>query len=49
LKSIADKYAGQFPQIKLFTITEIFGGWQNAQKKHFSDGGMFDQIYQPGS
>ena len=49
LKSIADKYAAQFPQIKLFTVNEVFGGWQNAQKKHFSDGGMFDQIYQPGS
>src|SRR5207249_2547314 len=45
LKSIADKYAAQFPQIKLFTVNEVFGGWQNAQKKHFSDGGMFDQIY----
>jgi sulfate/thiosulfate transport system substrate-binding protein len=49
IKSIADKYAAQFPQIKLFTINEVFGGWQNAQKKHFSDGGIFDQIYQPGS
>jgi sulfate/thiosulfate-binding protein len=49
IKSIADKYAAQFLQIKLFTINEVFGGWQNAQKKHFSDGGIFDQIYQPGS
>jgi sulfate/thiosulfate transport system substrate-binding protein len=49
LKSIADKYAAQFPPIKLFTINEVFGNWQNAQKKHFSDGGMFDQIYAPGS
>jgi sulfate transport system substrate-binding protein len=49
IKSIADKYAAQFPQIKLFTINEVFGGWQSAQKKHFSDGGIFDQIYQPGS
>jgi sulfate/thiosulfate transport system substrate-binding protein len=49
LKSIADKYAHQFPKINLFTIDEVFGGWQNAQKKHFGDGGMFDQIYQPGS
>jgi sulfate/thiosulfate transport system substrate-binding protein len=47
-KSIADKYAKQFPAITLFTIDELFGGWQSAQKKHFSDGGMFDQIYQPG-
>jgi sulfate/thiosulfate transport system substrate-binding protein len=49
VKSIADKYAAQFPQIRLFTINEVFGGWQNAQKKHFSDGGVFDQIYLPGS
>ena len=49
LKSIADKYARQFPQIKLFTINEVSGSWPNAQKKHFSDGGVFDQIYQPGS
>ena len=49
LKSIADKYASQFPRINLFTVDEVFGGWQTAQKKHFSDGGIFDQIYQPGS
>ena len=48
LKSVAYKYAKQFPQIKFFTIDEVFGGWQNAQKKHFNDGGIFDQIYQPG-
>ena len=47
-KSVADKYAGQFPKIKLFTIDEVFGGWQKAQKIHFADGGVFDQIYQPG-
>lgn len=49
LKSVADRYAKQFPQINMFTVEEVFGGWQNAQKKHFSDGGVFDQIYQPGS
>ncbi len=37
----------KFPDIKLFTIDEVFGGWQSAQKKHFSDGGVFDQIYKP--
>ena len=35
-----------FPQLKLFTIDEVFGGWQKAQKTHFEDGGVFDQIYQ---
>jgi sulfate/thiosulfate-binding protein len=38
-----------FPKIKLFTIDEVFGGWQKAQATHFADGGIFDQIYQPGS
>jgi sulfate/thiosulfate transport system substrate-binding protein len=48
LKAVADKYAKQFPQLKLFTVNDALGGWQNAQKKHFDDGGIFDQIYQPG-
>ena len=46
-KSVAANYASTFPQITLFTVDEAFGGWQNAQKAHFSDGGTFDQIYQP--
>jgi len=45
----AKQYASQFPAIKLFTIDEAFGGWAKAQKAHFADGGLFDQIYQPGS
>jgi len=31
--------------VSLFTIDELFGGWSRAQKAHFSDGGVFDQIY----
>ncbi|MFZ2999977.1 MAG: sulfate ABC transporter substrate-binding protein [Undibacterium umbellatum] len=42
------KYAAQYPKVKLFTIDEAFGGWTKAQKVHFADGGIFDQIYQPG-
>jgi sulfate/thiosulfate transport system substrate-binding protein len=42
---VAAKYAGQFPKISLFTIDELFGGWAKAQKTHFADGGVFDQIY----
>jgi sulfate/thiosulfate transport system substrate-binding protein len=38
----------QFPNLKLARITEVFGSWQDAQRKHFDDGGLFDQIYQPG-
>jgi sulfate transport system substrate-binding protein len=44
----AKQYAVQFPAIKLFTIDDIAGGWTKAQKTHFADGGVFDQIYQPG-
>ncbi len=44
-QAVAARYAKQFPQIKLFTIDELFGGWQKAQKRHFDDGGVFDQIY----
>ena len=39
------KYAKQFPPIKLFNINAVFGGWATAQKTHFADGGVFDQIY----
>jgi sulfate transport system substrate-binding protein len=44
----AKKYAAQYPKLKLFTIEEVAGGWTKAQKAHFADGGVFDQIYQPG-
>ena len=44
----AKKYAATFSKIKLFNIDDVFGGWTKAQKVHFSDGGSFDQIYQPG-
>ncbi len=46
-EKIAKKYATQYPKLKLFTIEEIAGGWNKAQKTHFSDGGVFDQIYAP--
>ena len=46
---IAARYAGQFSKVNLFTIDEAFGGWQKAQKAHFDDGGVFDQIYQPAA
>jgi sulfate transport system substrate-binding protein len=45
---IAAKYAKSFAKVSLFTIDEVFGGWQKAQKTHFVDGGVFDQIFQPG-
>ncbi len=46
LESVAKKYESQFPKSNLVTIDQEFGGWQKAQKTHFSDGGTFDQIYQ---
>ncbi|MCM3767667.1 sulfate ABC transporter substrate-binding protein [Neobacillus niacini] len=46
-EDIAAKYADKFPDIKLFTIDDVFGGWKKAQKIHFDDGGIFDQIYKP--
>ncbi len=44
LDEVAKKYQDLFPKLNLFTIDEVFGGWQKAQKEHFNDGGTFDQI-----
>ena len=46
LESVARKHAGTFPKVNLFTIDEVFGGWQKAQKTHFGAGGVFEQIQQ---
>ena len=46
-QTVAAKYAGQFAKLNLFTIDEVFGGWQKAQQTHFADGGVFDEIYKP--
>ena len=42
---IAKKYEASFPKLELFTIDQAFGGWTKAQKDHFAEGGIFDQIY----
>ncbi|MGB4346436.1 MAG: sulfate ABC transporter substrate-binding protein, partial [Burkholderiaceae bacterium] len=47
-EKLAKKYATQYPKLKLFTVEEAAGGWAKAQKTHFADGGLFDQIYLPG-
>ncbi|BCG47699.1 Sulfate and thiosulfate binding protein CysP [Citrifermentans bremense] len=47
-KKVAAKYAKVFPKVKLLTIDDTFGGWRKAQKTHFADGGVFDQIYSGG-
>ncbi len=46
---VPPELAAQFPKVELFTIDAVFGGWQKAQKEHFDDGGVFDQIYKPQS
>jgi len=43
-EAIAQKHAATFPRLKLVTIDEAFGGWAKAQKTHFNDGGIFDEI-----
>jgi sulfate/thiosulfate-binding protein len=48
LPEAAAQSAREFPPLKLFTIDDAFGGWHKAQATHFADGGIFDQIYQPG-
>jgi sulfate transport system substrate-binding protein len=48
-QAVAGKFANSFAKVKLFTVDEVFGGWQNAQRTHFADGGVFDQIYKPGT
>ncbi|MCP9268172.1 sulfate ABC transporter substrate-binding protein [Xenorhabdus sp. XENO-1] len=43
-KAIAEKHHAVFPVLKLFTIDEVFGGWDKAQETHFATGGIFDEI-----
>jgi sulfate/thiosulfate transport system substrate-binding protein len=43
-EAIAKKHEQQFPKLKLVTIDGVFGGWAKAQKTHFADGGVFDEI-----
>ncbi|HVX67888.1 MAG TPA: sulfate ABC transporter substrate-binding protein [Bryobacteraceae bacterium] len=45
--AVLARYAARFPRIRMFTVEEMCGGWRNAQKTHFADGGVFDQIYNP--
>ena len=43
-QALLAKYAKDFPKVNLFTIDEAFGGWTQAQKDHFDDGAIYDQI-----
>jgi sulfate/thiosulfate transport system substrate-binding protein len=47
LPEVREKYKAQYPDVNLFTIDDVFGGWQKATKDHFADGALFDQIYAP--
>ncbi|HEY4986089.1 MAG TPA: sulfate ABC transporter substrate-binding protein [Bradyrhizobium sp.] len=44
-QEIAKEYEKSFAKVELFTIDDVFGGWTKAQKEHFGEGGIFDQIY----
>jgi len=44
-EAVAARHAKEFPAVQLFTVDELFGGWQVAQKTHFADNGTFDQLY----
>jgi len=45
-RAVAQRYAAVFPGLELFTVEQMFGGWAQAQRVHFADGGVFDRIYQ---
>ncbi len=47
--AVAAKFENTFAKTALFTIDDIFGGWQSAQATHFADGGVFDLIYKPAA
>ena len=46
--AILARHAAEFPKISLLTVDEAFGGWKKAQKAHFDDGGVFDQVTTQG-
>lgn len=48
-ETVGAKYSEQFKPLELLTIDKDFGGWKEAQTKHFADGGIFDKVYTPGS
>jgi sulfate transport system substrate-binding protein len=42
---VAARYAQQFPEVRMFTVDEVFGGWARAQAEHFADGGIYDRVF----
>ncbi|HET9653578.1 MAG TPA: sulfate ABC transporter substrate-binding protein [Usitatibacter sp.] len=47
-RQVAARHAATFANVRLFTLADVAGDWRSAQKKHFDDGGVFDQLYRPG-
>jgi sulfate/thiosulfate-binding protein len=47
--AILASYADEFPDVELFTVDDVFGGWQEAQRRHFNDGGVYDRIFTAGA
>jgi sulfate/thiosulfate transport system substrate-binding protein len=47
LEHVAERYSGRFAAMKMVTIDEVFGGWGEAQRIHFAEGGIFDRIFKP--
>jgi len=46
--AVGARYAKRFPNVEMFTVSKVFGGWDKAQRVHFADGGIFDQIFGAG-
>jgi sulfate/thiosulfate transport system substrate-binding protein len=44
-RTVAERYAEQFPPMRLFTVDTVFGGWARAQAEHFADGGIYDRLF----
>ncbi|MDW6024378.1 thiosulfate ABC transporter substrate-binding protein CysP [Mesorhizobium sp. BAC0120] len=43
--AVAAEFKDQFPDVRLVTVEDVFGGWEKVQKEHFAEGGLLDQIY----
>jgi sulfate transport system substrate-binding protein len=44
--AVAQRYAAQFPPMRLFTVDDVFGGWARAQAEHFADGAIYDRLFE---
>ncbi|WP_374633051.1 sulfate ABC transporter substrate-binding protein [Ferrovibrio sp.] len=42
---VKEKYKAQFPDLRLITVEQVFGGWEKANKDHFAEGGILDQVF----